>query len=238
MEEFFRQNYGLITRSVEFLAAITGLLYYRKFKHTATRYFILFLVYVSIVVTIGAYPSYFANYEFLVDFKVAFKGTLFERNFWWYNIFWNLGSALFYSFYFAKVLKTSFYVKTVRLAGIVFFFSSIIYIITHWHELFTSQLVFLKIFGAVIIMLCVILYFTEILQSNNVLKFYKSINFYISSIIFIWWLVITPLVFYQVYYSTADWNFVFSRRMIYLFANIFMYGSFTIALIWCKPQNV
>jgi hypothetical protein len=238
VKNFLLNNYSFITHLVEIIAALTGIFLYKKYKNTSIRYFIWFLIYVAILELIGAYPRYFRNYEFLNYFETLLKDTKLERNSWWYNIFWHLGSALFYSFYFTKVLKTSFYVKTVRFAGIVFFFSSIIYIITHWHELFTFQLVFLKIFGAVIIMLCVILYFTEILQSNNVLKFYKSINFYISSIIFIWWLVITPLVFYQMYYSTADWNFVFSRRMIYLFANIFMYGSFTIALIWCKPQNV
>ncbi|RMZ50932.1 hypothetical protein EB822_06015 [Flavobacteriaceae bacterium PRS1] len=75
------------------------------------------------------------------------------------------------------------------------------------------------------------------LQSETILSFYKSINFYISSTILIWWLVITPLVFFQIYFLNVDWSFIILRWQIYLFMNIFMYSSFTIALIWCKPQN-
>ncbi len=237
MEEFLRENSSLITRSIEVIAALTGLMLLKKYKQSATKYFIYFLVYVAVVVLIGAYPSYFANYSFLIDFKVAFKGTLFERNFWWYNIFWTIGSALFYSFYFFKILKTILFTKIIKFSCIVFFLSSIIYIATHWDALFSSQLTFLKIFGEIIIMLCVILYFIEMLKSDNILMFYKSINFYISATIFIWWLVITPLVFYQIYYLAADWNFVFLRGEIYLYANIFMYSSFAITLLWCKPET-
>lgn len=237
MEEFLRQNYSFITKSVEIMAAITGLLLLNKYKYSATKYFIYFLVYVAIVELIGAYPRYFATYDFLNEFKTAFKGTLFEHNFWWYNIFWVIGSALFYSFYYIKILKTKLYIKIIKFSSILFFVSSIIYIAMHWHAFFNSSISFIRVFGAMIVLLCVILYFMEVLQSDKILIFYRSINFYISATIFIWWLVITPLTFYNVYYSTADWTFIILRWQIFLMMNIFMYLTFTIVLIWCKPQN-
>ncbi len=237
MEEFFRENYTFITITFEILAAITGMLLLKKYKHPTTKYFIYFLVYVAILELIGGYPSYFSDYAFLSDFKATFKGTLFQRNYWWYNIFWTIGSPLFYSFYFIKILKTKLFSKIIKFSSTIFFISSIIYIARHWNEFFNSIIVFNQIFGEVIIILCVILYFIEMLQSETILTFYKSINFYISSIILIWWLVITPLVFYQIYFLTEDWTFIILKWQIYLFMNIFMYSSFAIALIWCKAEN-
>ena len=237
MEEFLRENYSLLTHAVEIMAAITGLLLFNRYKHSAARYFIFFLVYVSLVELIGSYPGCFAKYEFLSDFKDAVKGTVFERNRWWFTIFWTIGSAMFFSFYYRKVLKTKLYIKIIKFSSILFFISSIIYIATHWYAFFNSSISFIRIFGAFVIILCVILYFIEILKSDTILTFYKSIDFYISTTLLIWFLVTTPLVFYDVYSSTADWDFVILKWQIKLFANIFMYSTFTIALIWCKPQN-
>jgi len=238
LEEFLRENYSFLTRFVEIIAAITGILLLKKYKNSNTKYFIYFLIYVTILELIGSYPDYLAKYTFLSDIKVALEGTLFESNYWWFSIFWKIGSALFYSFYFIKILKTKLYIKMIKLSSILFFISSIIYIAINWSDFFISTLPFISIFGATIIILCVIFYFLEMLQSDTILTFYKSINFYISTTILIWWLVITPIVFYDVYFSTADWNFVILKWQIYLLMNIFMYSSFTIALIWCKPQNV
>ena len=209
----------------------------KKYRHTSAKYFIYFLVYVAVLELIGAYPRYLSDYDFLSDIKAVFKGTLFERNYWWYTIFWGLGSVMFYSFYFMKILNTKFYIKIIKFSSIMFFLSSIIYISTHWSELFNSTMIFIEVFGATIIMLCVILYYIEMLKSDKILMFYKSIHFYICSIILIWRLVTTPVVFYSIYFSLADWDFIFLRWQIFLFANIFMYCSFTIALIWCKPQS-
>ena len=101
----------------------------------------------------------------------------------------------------------------------------------------TGIVIALAVLGAFIILLCISFYFIEILNSDKVLNFYKSINFWISITLLIWWLVITPLVFYDIYFSAVDWNFIILKWQIYLMMNIFMYTSFTIALIWCKPEN-
>ena len=77
----------------------------------------------------------------------------------------------------------------------------------------------------------------EILLSDTILVFYKSINFYISVAILIWWLIITPIVFFEKYNTTSDWDYVFLKWQIKLFANICMYLTFTFALIFCKPEN-
>lgn len=237
MEEFLKTNYSFLTKFFEFIAAITAILCYKKYKNTTIKYFIYFLVYVALIEFVGGIPGYVEKYDFLFDIKEKLKGTIFEKNYWWYTISWNIGAPIFYSFYFRKILKDNMFINTLKFTSFLFLVSSIIFIVLNLKAFFISSFPFINIFGTLMILLCVVFYFIEFLKSDEILIFYKSINFIVSTTIFLWWLVITPLVFYQIYYSKADWDFVILRWQIYLFANICMYLTFTFALIWCKPEN-
>ncbi len=238
MEEFLRQNYSFLTKLIEIIAAVAGIFVYKKYKATVVKYFIWFLVYVAFVELIGNYTKYLANYEFLSNFRELLKDTLFEKNYWWYTLGWTIGAALFYAFYFNKIIVNIAFKKTLRflfwLLIIFVGFTAIIDI----KELFSSFPKYIELLSFIIIILCVTFYFVEIIKSEKILTFYKSINFYISSVILFWWLITTPLLFYEVYFSTLDWNYVILSWQIRLFANIIMYSMFTFTLIWCKPQNV
>ncbi|WP_308992005.1 hypothetical protein QLS71_017120 [Mariniflexile litorale] len=170
-------------------------------------------------------------------------GTKIETNHWWTTMFWKIGAIMFFSFYYVKVLKTKIFKDIIKFGSYAFLAVSIFYIVFNWNRFFHTFFTVISILGALVIFLCTVLYFLETLQSDRILTFYKSINFYISAAIFIWWLIITPIVFYDVYFvyesgnSNRDWTFIFLRWQIYLFANIFMYSIFTFALIWCRPQN-
>ncbi len=215
------------------MAALTGVLFYRQYKATAAKYFIWFLVYVAILELIGFYPTYFVKF----GYSHIIRNTVFEHNYWYYTVFWYIGSAIFFTFYYHRIIVYKPYRSILKYGGALFLLSTIGYIFTHGEAFFNSQLAFVRIFGAIIVLIGVVFYFIEMLQSDRVLTFYRSLNFYISAIVLIWWLIITPLVFYNIYFSKADWNFVILKWQIYLFANIFMYSSFTFALIWCRPQN-
>ncbi len=234
MEEFLRQNYSLLTRSVEILATVTGLLLFKKYKLTVAKYFIWFLVYLSICDFLGTYTYYIKDNGFL-NFL---ENTIFEKNYWWSTLFWKIGAILFFGFYFQKIIINKSYKLIIKYCTVFFLIFYLVYIAVNLNVFFVRFFPIIDVLGAIIIFLCVILYFIEILQNEHIVAFYKSINFYIAFTILIWWLIITPLVFYDVYFSTADWDFVILKTQIYLFANIFMYLTFTFALIWCKPQNV
>jgi len=233
LEEFLRLNYNFITRSVEILAAITGIFLFKKYKHSASKYFIYFLVYLAVCDFIGTY-TYYINDNGIFRFL---KGTYFEYNYWWSTVFWKIGSILFFSFYYQKILKIKVFKKILRYIRYLFFAFSVGLILFNLDEFFTKSFVLISVFGLVIILLCVIFYFYEILRGEKILTFYKSIGFYISTAILVWWMVITPLMFYDIYFSTADWNFILLKWQIYLMANIFMYGTFTFALIWCQSDR-
>ncbi|WP_034045028.1 hypothetical protein [Wocania ichthyoenteri] len=232
MEEFLLNNYGIITHSVEAMAAITGVFLFKLYKNTEVKYFIYFLVYLTICDFFGQYKNYVDN-----GFLNFLKKTIFATNHWWSTSYWKVGAILFFVFYYSKILKTVQFKNIIKISGYAFFFFSVIYIALNWGKFFNTFFPIISILGAIIIFLCSVFYFIEVLQSDKILTFYKSINFYISFAIFIWWLIITPLVFYDIYHSNDDWNFIFLKWQIYLFANIFMYSTFTFALIYCKPDS-
>lgn len=233
MNEFLLEYKNTITFSVEILSAVTGLLLYKKYKCSAAKFFIWFLIYLSVCDFMGSYVKYINNNGILS----ILQGTVFIRNFWWSTLFWKIGATVFFAFYYQKVLINKRFKNVLKWSNYFFVIFSIIYIIINWEDYFTRFFPVIDILGAIIIFLCSIFYFVEILQSEMILTFYKSLNFYISASVFIWWLIITPLVFYDIYNSYYDWNFIFLKWQIYLLANIIMYSTFTFALIFCKPEN-
>ncbi|MWW23682.1 hypothetical protein [Algibacter lectus] len=233
MEEFLLTYKFLITTGVESLAAVTGLFLFKKYKSTAAKFFIYFLVYLTLCDFLANYPRYVKDgglFSFL-------QGTVFVKNYWWGTLFWKIGAIMFFAFYYNRILKTTSFKKILKVSAFSFLLFSIGCILLNWDDYFIMSFPSISVFGAFIIFLCTVCYFIEVLKSDKILTFYKSLNFYISFAIFIWWLIITPIVFYDVYMSRLDWNFIFLRWQIYLIANITMYLTFTFALIWCKPEN-
>ena len=233
MEEFLRQNYHHLTHGVELIAAIAGLLVYKKYKNTNTKYFIWFLVYLVLADFLGRYVYYIKDDGFLS----FLEGTPLEKNRWLSTLRWKIGGILFYSYYFQTLIERKSYKKVLEYSRYTFLLFSIVYIILNWSDFFIKSFPIISVLGAIIIFLSTTLYFIEILQGDKILEFYKSVHFYVSSTILVWWLIITPLVFYDIYFTNADWNFVILKWQIYLFANIFMYLIFAFALIFCQPDN-
>ena len=232
MNDFLLHYYSIITHAVEIIAAVTGILLLKKYKGTATKYFIYFLIYLSICESVGSYTHYIANNGFFS----FLEGTVFETNYWWYTLFWKVLAIVFFAFYYNLILENKKFKVILKYSAIVFFIFSVVYIALNIHDYFNSSLPIISIIGTIIIFLCAGFYFMEILLSDRVLVFYKSINFYISVAIFIWWLIITPIVFFEKYNTTSDWDFVFLKWQIKLFANICMYLTFTFALVFCEPD--
>ncbi|MCK0109555.1 hypothetical protein MWU58_09640 [Flavobacteriaceae bacterium S0825] len=236
--DFFLNNYTLIIHFVEVIAAITGIFYLKKFSKTPVKYFIYFLVYVAIIELIGAYPTYVEKFEYLSEVKELLRGTKFEENYWWYAIFWTIVSAVFYSFYFREFLESYNSIKTIKYITSIFIVSSLVYIAFNWNAFFVSSFYFVNIFSASVILLTVVLYFLEVLKSQKILTFYKSINFYIAAVLLVFFLIKTPLIFYDVYFSRSDMDYLRLNATINILCIVFMYVTFTFALIWCKPRNI
>ena len=150
---------------------------------------------------------------------------------------WVIGSSLFYLFFYRKVLKTRKYKTILKICFYGFVVVVLGFYATDWTALFDRRPFFLSVMNLLAILLCTTLYFLEILYSERILNFSRSIVFYISLTILVWFLINTPITFYMQYFRKADSDFVLLRYKITLFSNIFMYLTFAIALLWCKPQN-
>lgn len=215
------------------LPAIVGLILFKKYKHTAVKYFILFLVYVVIIELVSKYTYYIYN-----DGPISFlEGTLIERNYWWSTISWKIGAVLFFGWYYLKILHNKRHIKFIRMSLLFFIIASIVTIILSFPDFFKKPLPIISIIGGLIILQCVFFYFLEILQNEKILIFYKSLNFYVSCAIFVFWFIKTPLVFYEQFYTQSDWDYIHLRSFISLFVIYFMYLTFTFALIWCDPEQ-
>ena len=232
MVEFLKGNYKILTLSIEFLAVVSGLFFYKKYKNTTAKFFIYFILYLFIC------DFFSLNYHTFIDrYFSSLKGTILERNKWWSTLYWKIGAIVFFSLFYYRILKTSIFKRILTALTFCFLIVSLFTIFTNWDDFFIQSFPIISIIGAIVILSCTIFYFIEVLRSDKILAFYKSINFYISLAIFIWWLIITPLVFYEIYNSKADWDFVILKWQIYLFANIFMYTTFIIGLIVSKPEK-
>ncbi|WP_282070024.1 hypothetical protein [Olleya namhaensis] len=231
METFLKQNYTIITHGIEFLAVLVGILCLKKYKRTTARYFIYFLIYVFCVDFIGLYPSMYGKIEWLS----VVKNSRFQYNYWLFTIFYILGSILFFMFYFNKILINKTYKTAVLLIGSISFIIAVFYIVFNIDLFFIGFLPLLSVLGCMSILAYTIFYFIELLQSTKILNFYKLLDFYISIALFFWWLITTPVVFYSVYNSTEDWDFVFLKWQIFMFSNLFMYLTYAIGLIVSKP---
>ena len=215
------------------MAALTGVFLFNKYKNSSAKYFIYYLIFLSVCDLLGSYTKYIDKNGFLS----FLEGTRFVRNYWWYTLFWEVLATVFFTYYYHRILRKLKFKHIIKYTGIAFFLFSVVYIILNMDAYFRSSLPLISILGAFVIFLCSGLYFLEILLSNKILTFFRSLNFFISGTIFIWWLITTPLVFFENYNHISDWEFVFLKWQIYLFANLFMYLTFTFALIWCRPQK-
>lgn len=232
MKEFLENYYSILTKSFELIAALAGVLLYSKYKNTPVKYFIWFLVWIVLLEIVGSYPRYLKDLELFY----LIEGTVLEKNYWWFTISWTSAATLFYSWFLSKRYKSTFFKRIIFYSRYLYILVIILTIIFRFDSFFIKRETYIIILSLSIILLSSIFYLYELLNSEKLFDFYSSIYFYVSAIIFIWWLVTTPLGFFEVYNTKQDWDYVAIKWTIKLAANIFMYLGFAIALVVSKPE--
>ncbi|MCF1422837.1 hypothetical protein [Mangrovimonas futianensis] len=238
MGKFFLNNFYFFNEGIIVMAGLTAVLSYPKFKNSLVKYFIYFLIYIVFIELLGYYPRYSEEISWLQWIPPLTNDTIFEENLLWYTVFWHIGSALFLTFYFFKVLENNRFKSIIKYGGILFFLISVLSLLFNYQVYYSNDTDIVIVVGGMIqIMLCVLLYFSEILMSEKIMAFYKSFHFYVAAAFFVFFLIRTPITFYQIYYNTTDRAFVDFRKFLILFCNVLLYLTFIIALIRCKPQS-
>jgi len=232
LRQFLFDYYDILTKSFEIFAFIVGVFVYKKYKNTHVKYFIWFLAWVVIVEIVGAYPSYFKNLRLFH----LIEGTLVEKNYWWYTLFWASAATVFYPWFLSRKYESLLLKRIIKACIHLYLLVLLFMVIPDYRNIFEIRPTYITILNVAIILISSVFYLFELLNSEKIINSFQSVYFYVAVILFLWWLITTPLNFFEVYSTDSDWDFVAIKWTIKLIANIFMYLGFAFALIKSKPE--
>jgi len=233
--DYFIENFLLIYL-LEIGAAIAGTIYLvrKKLRPPYTQLFVAYLWLVVFVETIGFYPTY--NYFTNFAAMPFVEGTRFERNSWLYNSYSIIKFAIFYIFFIGQ-LQNKKSIKFFRWITVLFVVSAILNLL-FTDVFFERSSAYTFIVGAVILMGLIFVYYFELLKSDKILVFYKSLVFYISVGLLLWHVTTTPLFIYNKYFTLASPEFVKLHSNILDASNIFLYGIYIAAFFYCSSNKL
>ena len=162
------------------------------------------------------------EFEFLRD-------TFLIKNSWAYNIT-IIVKFLFFSYYFNSIYN-SYWNKVIKFLTVFFLISAIINLI--FSDIFFNGLSsYTYITGSILILISILNYFFEVLKSDEILNFNKTLPFYIAIGTLIFHLCMTPLFIYGKYYSISrNPEFADLYKLILTSSNIFMYSCYILGLV-------
>jgi hypothetical protein len=203
---FFICNYLLII--------LVGIVYFNKIKQSLPlRLFLIFLGYSLITEILGTYFGFFAKINNAVIYNT-----------------WNLINYLFYSFFFFLIIKNRFKRRIITLLAVLFFGFALVN--TLFFQNFLNE-VFINnaILGHLLLAVIVILYFTELLNSDQIMRLQKSMFFWISLGVLLYSLVFLPVFIIGEFISYKG-----IYRYVTFGLNIVMAGCFITGFIVSKKE--
>ena len=193
--------------------------------------------FVFFVELVGGYTVYLNSYEIFEPIKNYLAETPFKRNYWWYALTWNLLGTLLVLNFIKRLLKKERLKSIVKYTMITFTLIAVFLIIWRLDDFFSGFIIALMLLSCFVILFCIALYVMNFLSEDRILEYKKSFSLIVLGALFIWWLVVTPIAFYEDYYNLTDPGYLRLKPLILFFNNILMYGSFSFAFLFCKPQN-
>lgn len=232
--DYFIENF-LIVYLLEIGAALAGTYYLRK-ASPPVAYSWLFVVYLWLVVlveTLGFYPAF--NYFNDFAYMPFLKDSVFERNSWLYNSFKIVGFIILYIFFITHLQNKNS--QRIFTWVTVFFLLSAVLNLILTDVFFERSSAYSFVTGTFILLTLIFVYYFELLKSDKILYFYKSLVFYISVGLLLWHVTITPLFIYNKYFTSASPEFVKLHSTILNICNYFLYSLYIIAFIICASNK-
>lgn len=234
MLDHFLQNVLLIYL-LEIGAAISGTIYLYRIATIppGVRLIVIYLWLVVFVESVGLYPAYayYSDYT-----KLGFiKGTLFERNYWWFNIY-NILKMIILSYFFIRQFVSQ---RKKQLFGIITLILTFTFIadLLYSDTFFTQYPLYSAVVGALYLIILILLYHKDLIESYRILHFHKNIVFYISIAMLLWHTMVPPLFIYSKYFLRTSPEFVAMHSMILQWANVFLYGIIILGFWVCQKNN-
>ncbi|GGX25816.1 hypothetical protein GCM10007384_28640 [Aquimarina muelleri] len=224
----------IVINFFEIVAAIVGTIYITKCREdNFSRYFVCFLWFSAFVdIVFGWLPTliyYTEQFSFL-------KETIFSNNQWAYNAF-DLINFSFYLLFFINFID-SYKIKKIGVYILIGYVITSLLNLVLSGNFFETPMIYNLILGTLLLILFIIYYYYQILQSEQILDFYKTITFYVSVGALVFHIIVNPVFIYGEYYNNEKSpEFVQIYRIILTTANIFMYSCYTIGFIVCLRKN-
>lgn len=206
------QDLKLLINVFQLIAAIFATIHYKKYNDSTEKYFLHFLWFV-----------------FLLEIFGYFYGNILEKNNnWIYNIY-IFPSFLFYFYWFYSLLKR----KTYRKVLYILVFSYCFFGIYNFISLGYDQLhVLTYILGSFLNLIFSIFYFSELLNSNQILNIKSKLSFWITIGLLLFNTGVVPvLCFFQLYVANDKLNVI-----ILISLNIILYTCYSVGFIWAKKK--
>ncbi|MBT8183315.1 MAG: hypothetical protein KJN76_00630 [Eudoraea sp.] len=219
---------------MELLAALAGSFYLSKTNATRiSKQLVAFLWITFFVEVIASYApiAYFSEFKYF-----AFvKDTPFENNKWLYNIY-TLYSYVFLAYYFHQNLRNLKWRLILKVILVAFTVVAVFNLVFSG-VFFTADAQFTLLTGTLILVLSIILFYFELLQSDLILQLKRLLPMYISVGVLIFNLCVTPVDIFSEYFSEENVSFIALRNNVYLYTNVFMYAMFIIGFLICSREK-
>lgn len=216
----FWQIFRISLRYLELLSAIVGTLMLYKYKHTFLKYFLILLWYTALNEFLGEYIS---NYQEMND--------LTRNNRIIYNIYNTINFVVLLIIYRHYIQSNTF--KKCILGFIATYLITLIISGFYENYLIVSQSA-AYIVGSSFLVITIVYYFIEILNSDKVLNIQKSLLFWISVGLLLFHIGNIPFAIVSNYYADLpDLIYMFYAKFVLIAV---LYSLYILGFVWSDKE--
>lgn len=199
----------------EGIAALLAFICYKKYSHTYLRFFPWLLLYV-----------------FLTEIAAIFVLEHFKSNVVIYNVY-NIILFLYFYFVFYKNTASKRDKKLILAAVSIFLVSSIVNLI--FSSFYATPQLLAYITGACMLILCIILYFVEILYTSQKIQIDHDLLFWVSIGLLLFYVGYIPIKLSRHFFESARSAFM-TLLVVHRILVLIMNGCFIIGFLWTRQK--
>ncbi len=206
---------GYTVTVLEGLAALFAFIFYKKYSHTYLRFFPWLLLYVFL-------NEIFAGYFYEVV----------GNNARFYNVY-NIIFFLYFYFVFYTNEHRKAYKRLILLAASCFV---IVCIINSFTQSFVSEPQLIAyLFGACVLLFCIILYFIEILYTPQILHIRKDLLFWVSIGLLLFYVGYIPIKVAREFFEHKGKDYI-TLGIVHRILVMIMNTCFIIGFLWTRKK--
>lgn len=212
----------------ELAAAIAATFFWIRTEDSRVKPFMWYLWLTVVVETLGLYAFLMLN-NYDNPLFVWVKNSPMCTNTWLYNSYDFFGLILI-GWFFRNYISNSTSKGIIKIIVVLSSVFSILYFLISG-RFFEAYLPYDLVFRTFAIFIFALLYFKELLKSDELIVFYKSHMFYICTALMLWNISLTPLFMFDGFFKASNAEFVNFRVKFLLVSNIILYSCYTTAFL-------